>query len=174
MKPFAQSPIPHSEPTRPREPLIRKVLGICSIPNLGILTTSAMASTDAAAVERTWGLLSVTPSREDQFYGPNFTFSEYLKARNYLHGVLFHLVLSIGAVLIALVPPVRTLVRKFVYQPGEGADREQTDKDEIELRGVADPDSDKFAGKQAYCRARFNGGIYFRESLLDSKHMILY
>ncbi|CAM1505491.1 Fc.00g111280.m01.CDS01 [Cosmosporella sp. VM-42] len=159
--PYAQSPIPHKEPTRPKKTLIEKVLGVRTIPNLGLLTTSATGSTDIAVVERTWGLLSTTPSRKDQFYGPNFVYAEYFKARNHLHGVFIHLLLFFGTIVFAFVPPLRHFLKKRVAQPGEGAEREQSDKDALEYRGVATPDSDEPTGKQAYCRAWHHGGMYY-------------
>ena len=122
-----------------------------------------MGSTNRTVVERSWGLIHETPSRKDEFYGPNFTFAEYFKPRNYFHGVVVHLFLSIGVALLAFVPPVRALLKKLVYQPGEGADREEIRKDVLEYRGVAYPDSDEYPGKQAYCQSHFRGGIYYRK-----------
>ncbi|KAF7554257.1 hypothetical protein G7046_g6863 [Stylonectria norvegica] len=159
--PYAQSPIPHAEPTRPKVSLLQKVFGVRTIPNLGLLTTSAMGSTDIPVVERTWGLLSETPSRKDQFYGPNFVWAEYSKARNWLHGAIIHIVLFVSGLLLAFVPPFRTVVKRYIYQPGEGAKKEDTTKEELEFRGVATPDSEKFAGKQAYVRAWHHGGMYY-------------
>lgn len=135
-----------------------------NVPNLGLLTTSLAGLTDKAIVERTWGLLSATPSRSEQFYGPNFTYLEYMKARNSLQGIATHISLSFFGILLALVPPFRKLVRRFVRQPGQGPDKEQASKEDIEYRGVGNPDLEKNVGKQAFCRAHFKGPMYYRKS----------
>ncbi|KAF4996540.1 hypothetical protein FDECE_12392 [Fusarium decemcellulare] len=164
--PYAQSPIPHKEPARPKDSILQKIFGVRNVPNLGLMTTSAMGSTDVAVVERTWGLLSETASRRQEFYGPNFTWAEYMKARNWLHGIFTHWLLVIGGFLLVSVSPLRTFLKKRVYQPGEGAKREDADKDYIEYRGIAYPDSDKAAGKAAYCRMWHFGGMYYLTGML--------
>ncbi|KAM0562284.1 hypothetical protein ACHAPJ_002732 [Fusarium lateritium] len=160
-KPYAQSPIPHKEPTRPKSSILQKMFGVQSVPNLGLLTTSAMGSTDVAVVERTWGLLSETPSRKEEFYGPNFVWTEQMKARNWLHGIFIHWLLIVGGMLLVSFAPLRNFLKKRVYQPGEGAQREDTERDEIEYRGIAYPDSEKPVGKAAFCRMWHRGGMYF-------------
>ncbi|KAF4951388.1 hypothetical protein FSARC_12945 [Fusarium sarcochroum] len=159
--PYAQSPIPHKEPTRPKSSILQKIFGVQSVPNLGLLTTSAMGSTDVAVVERTWGLLSQTPSRKDEFYGPNFVWTERMKARNWLHGIFIHWLLIVGGMLLVSFAPLRNFLKKRVYQPGEGAQREDAERDEIEYRGIAYPDSEKSVGKAAFCRMWHRGGMYF-------------
>ncbi len=124
------------------------------------MTTSIAGATDAAIVERSWGLLSSIPSRKDQFYGPNFTFSEYMKARSWLQGMAIHLGLGLAAVLLATMPPFRALMKRFVYAPGQGPDREEAKKDQVEYRGVGHPDLDGDVGKQSFCRAHFSGSTY--------------
>ncbi|KAF5670755.1 hypothetical protein FHETE_4379 [Fusarium heterosporum] len=158
--PYAQSPIPHKEPTRPKSSILQKIFGVRTVPNLGLLTTCATASTDVAVVERTWGLLSETPSRKEEFYGPNFVWTQQMKARNWLHGIFIHWLLIIGGVLLVSVAPLRSFLKKLVYQPGEGAKAEDTAEDEVEYRGIAYPDSDKPIGKAAFCRMWHEGGIY--------------
>ncbi|KAH6888642.1 Saccharopine dehydrogenase-domain-containing protein [Thelonectria olida] len=160
-RPYALSPIPHPEPSKVPDTFAEKIFGVRTVPNLGTLTTSPIGSSDAAIVERTWGLLQQTPSRKDQAYGPKFTFVEYLKTRNWLTGACIHWVLMAGLVVIANVSPFRNLLKKLVFQPGEGAKREDTLNEEIEYRGVAYPDSDKATGKVAFCRTYHRGGMYY-------------
>ncbi|KAF5535919.1 hypothetical protein FPHYL_13078 [Fusarium phyllophilum] len=159
--PYAQSPVTHKDPTRPKSSILQMIFGVRTVPNLGLQTTSVTNSTDVAVVERTWGLLSSTPSRKDEFYGPNFVWAEHMKARNWLHGIFIHWLLIVGGVLLVSVAPLRNFLKKRVYQPGEGAKREDTAKDEIEYRGIAYPDSEKAAGKAALCRMWYHGGMYF-------------
>ncbi|KAF5709375.1 hypothetical protein FGLOB1_5933 [Fusarium globosum] len=164
--PYAQSPVKHKDPTRPKSSILQMIFGVRTVPNLGLQTTSVTNSTDVAVVERTWGLLSSTPSRKDEFYGPNFVWVEHMKARNWLHGILIHWLLIVGGVLLVSVAPLRNFLKKRVYQPGEGAKREDTAKDEIEYRGIAYPDSEKAAGKAALCRMWYHGGMYFLTGML--------
>lgn len=170
--PFAQSPIPHEEPKRPHSSVIQKILGVRNVPNLGLVTTSPNAPVDITVVERTWGLLSVIPTRKSQFYGPKFTWSQHYKARNWLSGVIIHWFLATMVLVLAFVPPCRNLVRKFIYQPGEGAEKEANNNDEVEYRGVAQPDSDKFGKKQAYGRAVHRGGMYYGQFVPFRSHIV--
>ena len=60
-----------------------------------------------------------------------------------------------------------------LYQPGDGPTREDAAKDYVEYRGIAWPDIDeqtpggkeevKGRGKQAFCKAWFNGSMYYCE-----------
>lgn len=161
MKPYATSPIPNTSGARPQKSFLQGLLGVTSLPNLGVVTTSIAGKTDQAVVTRTWGLLQVIPSRQKEAYGPRFTWAEFFKARNWLHGMAVHFALAIGSLLLVFVPPFRTLVKKFVFQPGEGVSREDMEKEEVEYRGTASPDiSSNPDKKQAFCRAWFNGGLY--------------
>ncbi|PNY29899.1 Ankyrin repeat domain-containing protein 50 [Tolypocladium capitatum] len=160
-QPYASSPIPHPEKARPSMGFLQRWLGICHVPNLGTLTTSIAGRTDAPTVERSWGLLSTIPSRKDQFYGPKFNWVEYYKPRNWLHGIFVHWGLILGMVLFGHFPSVRALVKRFVYQPGQGTSRENLAREEVEYRGIATPDTATPSGKQAYCRAWFHGSMYY-------------
>ncbi|ODA79647.1 hypothetical protein RJ55_05241 [Drechmeria coniospora] len=160
-KPYASSPVPHHEKPRPSTSILQAFLGVRNVPNLGLQTTSISSTIDIPIVERTWGLLSQIPSRRDQFYGPKFNWASYYKPRNWLHGILLHWGLALGSLIIATLPPVRALLKKFVYKPGEGTGKDALAKEEVEIRGVATPDTATPSGKQAYCRAWFHGSIYY-------------
>ncbi|KAJ2905590.1 hypothetical protein MKZ38_004884 [Zalerion maritima] len=164
--PFTLSPVPHPGPVS-NEGLFTKIFGLRVVPNLGQLTTSVTASTDTAIVGRSWGLMKSIPSRQKQAYGPKFVVHEYLKTRNVLTGLYIHFSLAIATLLLFLLPSLRTFIRRFIYQPGEGPTKEEAAKDEVEFRGVAWPDIEeggketKGAGKQAYGRAIFFGSMYY-------------
>jgi hypothetical protein len=147
--PYAISPIPGPDVSSGAS-WITKIFGICSIPDLGILTTSIGSMSDTPIVQRSWGILG---------YGPNFHFTEYMKARNYLSGVAIHFGLMIGSVLLSF-PLFRTIARKFVDQPGEGATKEQGKHDRFEYRGIAWPDVQTPNPPRAFCRAYFDGSPY--------------
>ncbi|RGP77745.1 hypothetical protein FLONG3_4134 [Fusarium longipes] len=164
--PYAQSPKPHQHPTRPKSSILEMIFGVRSVPNLGLLTTSIAGSTDIAVVERTWGLLSETPSRKEEFYGPNFVWQERMKARNWLHGIFIHWLLIVGGALLVSITPLREFLKKRVVQPGQGASSEDTAKDSVEYRGIAYPDSEKQVGKAAFSRMWHHGGMYLLTAIL--------
>lgn len=164
-KPYALSPI--QNPNRPPKPsLLSRLTGLHSIPNLGLVSTSITGGTDAAVVQRSWGLFKQEPSLQKYFHGPNFTYREFARARSYLRGMAMHYGLVVGGLLLMFCPPFRTIMRKFVYQPGEGPSKEDQKKEYIQLRGVATPDAPTETGKQALCKAEYSGGMYYLTAVL--------
>ena len=117
---------------------------------------------NAALVFRTWGLTKQQSSLQNEFYGPNFTYRELMKAPNFLVGILMHYGLIIGATLL-LCSPIRSLTQKVTFKPGDGPDREKSKKDYIELQAVGKPDSEAGANKQAFGKLSYNGSMYYRE-----------
>jgi len=157
--PYALSPIPGPKTSNPKS-WVTKLFGIRVVPDLGIMTTSIGASANEPIVQRSWGLLG-----GNSFYGPNFSFGEYSKARNYLMGVAVHFALVLGTVCLA-IPPLRKLARRFVYQPGDGPTKEAYAKDRADYRGIAKPDVQTPNPPRAFCRAHFNGGLYALTGIL--------
>jgi hypothetical protein len=84
-----------------------------------------------------------------------------MKPRNWLVGIFVHYFIAIGVAVLVL-PPVRNLLRRFVYKPGEGPNKEESMKDYLELRGVANPDGAQ-SKKQAVVKAWYEGSMYFCE-----------
>ena len=155
-KPYSLSPVPGPK-TRDSASWITKILGIRSVPDLGILTTSIAGVCDVPIVQRSWGLLG---------YGPNFSISEYMKTRNYLTGVAFHFALLFGSMLLA-IPLFRKGMKKVVTQPGNGPTKEQTAKERLEYRGIGKPDLDAPNAPRAFVRAYYDGSIYARKCVLQ-------
>lgn len=149
LTPYAISPVP-----RPQVPdsvsWTTKLLGIRSVRDLGVLTTLISATSDSAIVHRSWGLLG---------YGPRFQYHEYLKTRNYLTGVLLHFAVILGGVVLA-IPFLRNMVKKFVYQPGDGPTKEESKNDGFEFRGVGTPDVPGKAPARAFCKMSCKGSVY--------------
>jgi short subunit dehydrogenase-like uncharacterized protein len=111
LDPFVLSPSPL--PTRSSSRgLLSRIFGPFSYPDLGQLTTSMTASANVPIVHRSSGLM---PS----FYSTSFRFGEYLSVSNYAWGVAIHLGLAFASILLTL-SPVRSLIKKFIYQPGQG------------------------------------------------------
>lgn len=142
----------------PRPSLAEMILGVRSVSDLGTLTTSPSAVADVTIVHR-----SSTLMRE--FYGPRFYFQQFLRARNVFVGAFIHIALAIGLAFLVL-PPVRWLVKKFVYAPGEGPKREDSVNDVVEFRAVATADQDTARPRRALGKLRFHGGLYPLTGLL--------
>ncbi len=155
LKPWALSPTPGSKPTESPS-LVQRLFGICNVPDLGTLTTSFSGSANRAIVHRTWGLMGGSSS----VYGPKFHFNEYMGVRNVFIGAAVHFLLAIAMVALAL-PPVRWLVKKLVFAPGQGPTREVTSKERIEYRTIAIADQDTPAPRRAFSRLSYEGGMYY-------------
>lgn len=147
------SPIPVPK-AQPYKSIITKIFGFRSVSDLGILTSSLGGTADRPIVYRSWALLG-----GDKSYGPNFHFSEYMKARNYLGAIAIHFGLMIGSMLLA-IPLFRTIARKYVYKPGEGPTREQYKNDRVEYRGIGVPDVQTPNPPRAFCRVKYEGSLY--------------
>jgi short subunit dehydrogenase-like uncharacterized protein len=158
MKPFALSPAPPPKPSSSR-PFLSRILGPFSYPGLGILTTSLMAAPNVAIVQRSSGLMP-------QLYGSNFHFAEYMEVSNYAFGVLVHFAIVFGSLFLA-IKPLRSLVRRFGYQPGQGPTAEATANNAIAYRaiGVAD-DNTGGKEKKAMASMRYDGAMYYFTGLL--------
>lgn len=116
-QPFAMSPIPN--PSRhASKPLLETLTGVRTVSGLGTLTDSLQGPADKPIVERSWGLID-----GGKFYGPNFRVNAYMRTRNVLTGFGIHVALTLGF-LALITPPLRWLIKQFVYQPGEGRTKE--------------------------------------------------
>lgn len=121
--------------------------------------------TDAAIVERTWGLVQSGSVPGVQPYGPNFSFRQYMKPRNWFTGIFIHY--GIGLLyLILATPPLKAVMRKLVFAPGQGPDPHVAKNDEIEFRGIADPDVNGEVREKAFVRCWYQGSMYFLSGLL--------
>ncbi|KAI1485012.1 saccharopine dehydrogenase [Biscogniauxia mediterranea] len=165
-KPFALSPVPSSS-RAPKVSLLSKLTGIYNVPNLGLLTTSVTAGSDAAVVQRTWGLFEQVPTLQKYSYGPKFTYREYIKTKNFATAIARHYSYIIGGALLIFCSPFRKLMRKLVFPPGQGPDREDAAKDYVEFRGVATPDAgQEKCGKTAISKATYHGSMYYLTATL--------
>ncbi|KAI0181089.1 hypothetical protein GGR52DRAFT_18471 [Hypoxylon sp. FL1284] len=164
-KPYALSPAKNPKQP-PKTSLLSKLTGLYSIPNLGLVSTSVTSGTNRAVVHRTWGLCKQEPSLYKHFYGPNFTYREFITAKNFAKGIMMHYSLIFGSMLLMFCPPFRKIMRKYVYQPGEGPSKEDQKKEYVQFQGVATPDVQPNIGKQAWCKAEFSGGMYSLTAVL--------
>ncbi|MCJ1337410.1 hypothetical protein MMC09_002692 [Bachmanniomyces sp. S44760] len=133
MKPWALSPVPHPQ-TPSKTSLLTKITGVKHDPDLGILTSAITGETNRAIVQRSWGLHD-----SGKHYGANFEYHEYATVRNSLVGTAIHLALLFGMAALA-TPPIRWLLKKFVYQPGQGPSRASVENDYVEYRAIGTAD----------------------------------
>ncbi|KAI9375628.1 Saccharopine dehydrogenase-domain-containing protein [Aspergillus egyptiacus] len=140
----------------PSESIMEKVLGVRSIQDLGTLTSSPSGFCDVTTVHRSSTLMP-------EFYGPRFYFRQFLQVRNTFIGILFHYAFMFGASLLVL-PPVRWLVKKFIYTPGSGPTPESGRNDRVEYRAIATPDQK--TSKRVFGRLTYEGSMYVFTGLL--------
>ncbi len=164
LKPYALSPVPNTHPA-PKKSFAASATGLTSVPALGLLLEGVTGDTNAALVFRTWGLMKTESSLQKEFYGPNFTYREFMKAPNVLLGILTHYTLSISTALL-LLSPFRALMRKFIAKPGDGPDKEAAKKDRVEFKAVAKPDLDTKTTKHAFGTLSYTGSMYYCKSSL--------
>lgn len=159
MQPWALSPITGPKPEKPRS-WVTKVFGFRSVPMLGIVTTSLFASCNESIVRRSWGLQD-----NGKFYGSKFSYAEYEKSDNRATAIVAHF--SALLLLLALATkPVRWLIRKFVYAPGQGPTKESSKHESVEFRTIATADQNGRTTKRALGRFRYDGGMYYLTGLL--------
>ena len=151
---WATSPIPGPKSQIPRS-WVSKFLGIRSVQGLGTLTTSISAAADVAVVQRSWGLLD-----GGKLYGSKFQCNEYMRVRNSVIGIAIHFAFAFAG-LALIFPPVRWLTKKFLYAPGDGADRVATRQEYLEYHAVATADQDGPNPKRAFAKLRWDGSLYY-------------
>jgi short subunit dehydrogenase-like uncharacterized protein len=140
------------------------VFGSRVIPGIGQVTTSVAGAANTPIVERSWGLMSSLPSRKKESYGPNFRYGEHFRALGWLHALIVHWGIIIGLFWLSF-SPIRALLRKIIYKPGFGPPLKYARNDKIEFRAVAEPDTAKAANKRAFCRAWYDGSMYYLSGL---------
>lgn len=86
-----------------------------------------------------------------------------MKVRNHLLAVLVHFAVALGALILAF-PPARLLLKKLVFQPGEGPSKEDSAKDRFEYRGIGNPDFKVDTLPRAFVKLRSEGSIYRSKS----------
>lgn len=155
MEPWSLCPTTPPRSSMDGPTLFQKLFGVRVVRDLGTLTTSLYGAPDAPIVHRSWGLFE-----NGNFYGPSFRFSPYVHVRNAFTGVMIHFALILGTIALVL-SPIRALLRRFVYQPGDGPSRDSTRGDRIEYRALATVDSvDPNDPKRITGRLSWDGSLY--------------
>lgn len=136
----------------PSESIIEKALGVRAIRDLGTVTTCPSGIADMTIVHRSSTLLP-------ELYGQRFFFRQFLYVRNAFIGVLVHVGFFIGLGLLAL-PPVRWLLRKWYYKPGNGPTLEDSSNDRVEYHAVATADQDGPSPTRVFGKFSYEGSMY--------------
>lgn len=150
---WATSPVPGPKSQSSRS-WVSEILGVRFVSGLGTLTTSISAAPNVAVVQRSWGLFD-----GGKLYGSKFQYHEYMRVRNSVVGVAMHFALGLAG-LALIFPPARWLARKFLYAPGEGADKEATRHEYLEYHAVATADQDGLTPRRAFAKLRWDGSLY--------------
>ncbi|KAL2828389.1 hypothetical protein BDW59DRAFT_170909 [Aspergillus cavernicola] len=106
-----------------KKPLAQTLFGARFVPEFGILTTSPAEMCDIATVYRSSTMMP-------EFYGPDFCTEILVKVRSMFVGILIYVGFRIS-LLALLLPPVRWLVKKFIYAPGQGPSAEGGENDRL-------------------------------------------
>lgn len=122
MRPYSLATVPGPKAVR-GPTLWERLTGLRTDPELGLLTDSISGTTDAPIVNRSWSLY-----QGGKHYGPKFQFSPYMTAKNTVQGFIVHLALTFG-ISFLIFPPFRWLLKRFVYQPGDGPTKEYVSND---------------------------------------------
>ncbi|GAA5832119.1 hypothetical protein JCM11251_004246 [Rhodosporidiobolus azoricus] len=97
-----------------------------------------MGAFNGQIVRRSWGILeSADPSSKVLSYGPNFSYSEFLKVPSRLVGLLLSLTLYIGFGALYFLPPLRYLAGRFGPQPGTGPSQDMQENGWFKTETVA-------------------------------------
>ena len=157
MKPLALCPAPPPK-REPASSLLSKLLGWRQVPDLGILTYSPQAASDIGIVYRSWGLFD-----SGSMYGPNFTFSEFMRVRNGFIGSILSYLFTFATVALYFAP-FRWLLKKYVYPPGSGPTKEETAKNRLSYKAIATADEPK--KRRAFATFDYTGGGYYMTGIL--------
>ncbi|KAH0537000.1 hypothetical protein FGG08_006172 [Glutinoglossum americanum] len=136
-KPWALSPVEGVRYGRSAS-----LLGLRTVPDIGTLAVSPIASIDRSIVHRTWGLLD-----GGKAYGANFRFNEYIRVRNAFIGIIVRVVYGI-VVTGLLFPPIRTFTTNH-----------------IKYKAVAIADDDSPSAQRALATMEFQGNGYYLTGL---------
>ena len=157
MHPYALLSIPPPK-GRVREGWLAKLLGVRSIPDLGVLTDSPQRGPDTAIVYRSWALFD-----NGEYYGRKFTFREWLRVSNYFVGSLVHYG-WMAFIMSLYIPPVRWLLKRWAYEPGQGPTKEASQNNRLAYKAIAKAECEP--EKRAVATFEYTGGGYYLTGIL--------
>jgi short subunit dehydrogenase-like uncharacterized protein len=138
MKPWSLCPTTPPRSSLEGPTLFQRLFGVRQVRDLGTLSSSIQGATDATIVH-----------------------SPYMHVRNTFTGIMVHFALALGMIALIL-SPVRSVLKRFVFQPGEGPSKESSRRDRIEYRAIATVDSaDPNDPKRITGRMAWDGSLYY-------------
>lgn len=149
--PWALSPVQGTK-TLP----LTSLLGVRNVPGLGYLSTSVSALSNRSIVHRTWGLMEA-----GNLYGKKFHYEEYMQVRSLFVGVVTKVLIGFAMLLIATLPPLRWILRKFIPAPGTGPDKEKSQHDRVEYHGIAVADLPGPQPRRGFVKVSYSGSLYY-------------
>ena len=78
---------------------------------------------------------------------------------------MLHLAFKVG-VLLLMIPPVRWFLKRLIYAPGDGPTAEENKTNRAEYRAIAVADVPGEKKPRAFCRAWYEGELYYLTGLL--------
>ncbi len=98
--------------------VLESITSVRTVEGLGTLTFGPQATSDLPIVHRSWSLFD-----DGKLYGKNFYANQYMTASGTMAAFMTSFVLQTLLATLA-IPPVRWLLKKFIYQPGQGPTEE--------------------------------------------------
>ncbi|KAJ5674487.1 uncharacterized protein N7477_004421 [Penicillium maclennaniae] len=145
----------------PSDTILQKLLGVRSISDLGAVTTSPTGLADMTIVHRSSTLMP-------EFYGKRFYFHQFLYVRNTLIGAMVHIAFMFALAML-MIPPVRMVLRKFIFAPGQGPTAEAYQNDRLEYHAVATADQGGPSPPRVFGTISYEGSLYVLTGLLVSE-----
>jgi hypothetical protein len=164
MAPFALSPVPGPK-ENPSESFLTKLLGWRLVPDLGILTDSPQSGSDIPIVHRSWGLFS-----NGDYYGPKFSFNEWLRVGSKFMGSVVHYV-TVFSLVVLYFRPFRWYLKRLAYQPGQGPTKDEAKTNRLSYKAIATADCEQ--PKRAVATFDYTGGGYYMTGILVAEAAML-
>ncbi|KAH7139706.1 Saccharopine dehydrogenase-domain-containing protein [Dactylonectria estremocensis] len=155
MAPFSLSPR-HPAQRHPRQKFSfsANIFGLRYVSGLGWMGVNPQGLIDRCYVNRSWGLIA---DSEPGTYGGNFDFHAWVRMPGPVRAIFWHFSLVI-AMMMLCVPPIRWLVTRFCFKPGDGPTESFRQQCSFEYRTSAI--ADNMQGQQVVGRLKFSGDPY--------------
>jgi short subunit dehydrogenase-like uncharacterized protein len=153
LKPTALCAIDPPQATPSTIGLSSAILGSRHVPDLGTLTDSPQAFADIGIVYRSWSLFE-----SGAYYGPEFTFSEYMRVSNRFLGACVHYLFAVAMFCVSF-RPLRSVFKRLAFNPGTGPSREEAAKDILSYKAIATADEPK--NRRSYATYDYKGSVYY-------------
>ncbi len=155
LAPFSLSP---RQPKRTQPPpsssFAARIFGLRHIPGLGWMGFNPQGFVDQCYFHRSWGLVA---DNKAETYGENFDFHAWIRMPGPITAALWHFAM-LTALLLFCLSPVRWLVKKFWFKPGDGPAKSFQEQSSFELRTAAVADTPQ--RQRVMGRFRFPGDPY--------------